>query len=195
MGVTWDLSGCVSLWESVFSVHRPPHSGHTRCSGSSVVVCRNGTWSTTSSALGRPSRPHSCRVERGTRRPCPHPRLLQNRAINPWINHIHNFYYIHSTPSTSIAFNHSPIGSTPASMNVAMVKLASTKRKRMPQHGGTAGQMVTASHGHLNMQTQDKEGKRGNSVYHHSSPGVQDSRCTPRIWQEPGKYPSLAGRG
>lgn len=57
-------------------------------------------------------------------------------------------------------------------MNVAMVKLASTKRKRMPQHGGTAGQMVTASHGHLNMQTQDKEGKRGNTVYHHSSPGV-----------------------
>lgn len=42
-------------------------------------------------------------------------------------------------------------------MNVAMVKLASTKRKRTPQHGGTAGQMVTASHGHLNMQTQDKE--------------------------------------
>lgn len=35
-----------------------------------------------------------------------------------------------------------------------MVKLASTKRKRMAQHGGTAGQMVTASHGHLNIQTQ-----------------------------------------
>lgn len=56
-------------------------------------------------------------------------------------------------------FEYQPIGSTPASINVAMVKLASTKRKRMAQHGGTAGQMVTASHGHLNMQTQEKEEK------------------------------------
>lgn len=40
-----------------------------------------------------------------------------------------------------------------------MVKLASTKRKRTAQHGGTAGQMVTASHGHLNICTHtiDKE--------------------------------------
>lgn len=37
-----------------------------------------------------------------------------------------------------------------------MVKLASTKRKRTAQHGGTAGQMVRASHGHLNTHTQGR---------------------------------------
>lgn len=35
-----------------------------------------------------------------------------------------------------------------------MVKLASTKRKRTAQHGGTAGQMVAANHGHLNTETE-----------------------------------------
>lgn len=38
-----------------------------------------------------------------------------------------------------------------------MVKLASTKRKRMAQHGGTAGEIFTASHGHLNLQIEGRE--------------------------------------
>lgn len=57
------------------------------------------------------------------------------------------------TTTFSITVAHySPTGSTPASMKVAMVKLARTKKKRRPQHGGMAGQMAAASHGHLNMQ-------------------------------------------
>lgn len=41
-------------------------------------------------------------------------------------------------------------------MKVAMVKLASTNRKRTAQHGGTAGQMVPANHGHLDAETGGK---------------------------------------
>lgn len=53
-------------------------------------------------------------------------------------------------------------------MKVAMVKLASTKRKRAAQHGGTAGQMVPANHGHLDAETGGerilkKEKKKENS--------------------------------
>ena len=66
-----------------------------------------------------------------------------------------------------------------------MVKLASTKRKRTAQHGGTAGQMVTASHGHLNIQTQEKGKKKKKTLL---TVLVVES-----MFWSPGKYPSFIG--
>lgn len=42
-----------------------------------------------------------------------------------------------------------PLGKTPGSMKVAMLKLANTNRKTMPLYRGTTGEMALVNHGHL----------------------------------------------
>ena len=67
-----------------------------------------------------------------------------------------------------------------------MVKLASTKRKRTAQHGGTAGQMVTACNWNLKKKKKEKGKKKKKKT-------LLTVLVVESMFRSPGKYPSFIG--
>lgn len=105
----------------------PLHNCHTRSSANSAVVCRSDTSSTTSCAPECPSHPPSYKGERGNRPLYPH--------LPPLPKSQYNKCHLHMTVGfTCLLVNvdkitRIPRGKMPGSMNVAIQKLASVKRK------------------------------------------------------------------
>lgn len=158
----------------VFLCVSPPHSCHTRCSVSSAEVCRSGMWHTTSSAPGFPLSPRFYKAELGNHRLClrPHPLGLREKQkeISTFTSTLSVLQYYRRPNRGATAVSNLqifelgnlnddriiPLGKTPGSMKVAMLKLANTKRKMMPLYRGTRGEMALVNHGHLRGYKRDR---------------------------------------
>ncbi len=81
--------------------------------------------------------------------PCYYTNLCPRKPQKPVHTHTHTHTHRLTLSHTHTHTLHWPLGNTPASMNVAMMKLAITKRKTIPTHGGKTGDTFSTSHGHL----------------------------------------------